>query len=110
MGARGGDEARGDQDHRAVDQRGDQRRIRAPSAKNFREASGSPASMNCGRKVTKNRMIFGLVRLISTPGEIGLREAGARALARIQLQRRAVAQRAIGEPEQISAPAMRNAS
>jgi hypothetical protein len=38
-----------------------------PRTKNLPLAWASPTSMNCGRKVTKNRMIFGLVRLISSP-------------------------------------------
>ena len=55
----------------------------APRKKNFGAAEASPASMNCGRKVTKNRMIFGFVMLMSNAGQIGLGQARRGAIARL---------------------------
>ena len=57
--------------------------------------------MNCGRKVTKKSTIFGLVRLMRRPlAKAPLRPPRAVRVG-LELQRRAVPDRAPGEPEQI---------
>jgi hypothetical protein len=40
---------------------------RMPRNINLPAACGSPGETNCGRKVTKNTMIFGLSRLMARP-------------------------------------------